>query len=160
MGSPFALILLHIHPTKRLRQTMHQGFKKRRVVRTWDRRDPAVQVRLSMGPPAPDVLLACCGGGRPWAPPPSRCRASRRRGDERSGTMKSLKRWPSISSRRKALKAHQWSRPSIFFFFEENGQGPVGMLGCRGWATGQATGLHMWSSHGLDYSRGNQEKNN
>ena len=53
-------------------------------VRARDRRDPAVRVRLSMGP-APDVLLGCCGGGRPWAP--SRGRASQRRGDERSGTL-------------------------------------------------------------------------
>ena len=53
-------------------------------VRARDRRDPAVRVPLSMGP-APDVFLGCCGGGRPWAP--SRGCASRRRGDERSGTL-------------------------------------------------------------------------
>jgi hypothetical protein len=66
MGSPFAPSLLRIHPTKRLRQIMHQGFKKWRVVRTWDRRDPAVQVRLSMGllrPTCSSPAAAAAGHG-------------------------------------------------------------------------------------------------
>jgi hypothetical protein len=48
-------------------------------VRAWDRRDPIVQVRLSMGL-ASDLLLSCCHGGRPWAP--SRGHLCRRRGDK------------------------------------------------------------------------------
>jgi hypothetical protein len=53
-------------------------------------RDPAVQVRLSMGPPVPDVLLGCCGR-RPAMGSVAWSREPRAGGDktERSGTLKS-----------------------------------------------------------------------
>jgi hypothetical protein len=125
---------------QRLRQIMHRRFGKRRVVRTWDRRDPAVRVSLSMGP-APDVLLGCCGGGRPWAP--SRGRASRRREDGQRGAENwSLKLWRVVDliEERKALKAQQWPRPN----WPARLVGSMGRFKCSGSGTKLKSHARRW----------------
>jgi len=65
------------------------------VVQTSYQRDPAVRVRQSMMP-APEVLLGCCGGGRPRAP-----LAGGKETDHES-------MWNSKAK----VGSHLWSRPS------------------------------------------------